>query len=59
MTLTASRIEITPTAAALGTVITGIDVSRSVDPEVILQLKQVWRVDASLARVPLGLSGLS
>jgi taurine dioxygenase len=36
MTLTASRIKITPTAAVLGTVITGIDVSRSVDPEVIL-----------------------
>ncbi|OUL20807.1 TauD/TfdA family dioxygenase [Nostoc sp. 106C] len=43
MALTASRIEITPTDAALGAVITGIDVSRSVEPEVILQLKQIWR----------------
>ncbi|AUB35092.1 Taurine dioxygenase, alpha-ketoglutarate-dependent [Nostoc flagelliforme CCNUN1] len=45
MTLTASRIEITPTEAALGAVITGFDVN-SVEPEVILQLKQAWRVDA-------------
>ncbi|MDZ8023875.1 MAG: TauD/TfdA family dioxygenase [Nostoc sp. DedQUE11] len=42
MTLTASRIEITPTEAALGAVITGFDVN-SVEPEVILQLKQAWR----------------
>jgi taurine dioxygenase len=39
MTLTASRIEITPTDAALGAVITGVDVSRSVEPEVILPKK--------------------
>ncbi|MFW9259050.1 hypothetical protein [Nostoc sp. CALU 546] len=43
MTFTASRIDITPTEAALGAVITGFDVN-SVEPEVILQLKQAWRV---------------
>ena len=43
MTLTASRIEITPTGSALGAVVTEVDASCSVEPEVILQLKQAWR----------------
>jgi hypothetical protein len=40
VTLTASWIEITPIKAALGAVITGVDASRSAEPEVLLQLKQ-------------------
>jgi taurine dioxygenase len=43
MTLTVSRIEITPTGLALGAVITGVDASHPPEPEVILQLKQAWR----------------
>lgn len=44
MTITKTRIEITPTRAALGAVVTGVDASRPVvEPEVILQLKQAWR----------------
>ncbi len=43
MPLTATRIEITPTGSTLGAVITGVDASRSVAPDVILQLKQAWR----------------
>lgn len=39
----ATRIEIAPTSGALGAVVTGIDISRSVEPDVILQLKQAWR----------------
>ncbi|KAF3890807.1 TauD/TfdA family dioxygenase [Tolypothrix bouteillei VB521301] len=43
VTLTANRIEITPTEAALGAIVTGVDASHSLEPEVILQLKQAWR----------------
>ncbi|MEH2054798.1 MAG: hypothetical protein V7K97_01180 [Nostoc sp.] len=43
MTFTATRIEITPTGAALGAVVTGVDASLAAQPEVILQLKQAWR----------------
>jgi taurine dioxygenase len=43
MTLTATRIEITPTGTALGAIVTGVDTSRAVEPEVVLQLKQAWR----------------
>ena len=43
MTFTATRIEISPTGEALGAIVTGIDASRAVEPEVILQLKQAWR----------------
>ncbi|MEH2228812.1 MAG: TauD/TfdA family dioxygenase [Nostoc sp.] len=43
MTFTATRIEITPSGAALGAVVTGIDASIAAEPEVILQLKQAWR----------------
>ncbi|MBD2414301.1 hypothetical protein H6H01_26995 [Nostoc calcicola FACHB-3891] len=56
MTLTASRIEITPTKAALGAVISGVDASRSGEPEVILQLKQAWRVDAKRLVVDIATS---
>ncbi|KYC38925.1 hypothetical protein WA1_33515 [Scytonema hofmannii PCC 7110] len=43
MTLTTTRIVVTPTGGALGAIITGVDASRPVEPEVILQLKQAWR----------------
>ncbi|MEH1766040.1 TauD/TfdA dioxygenase family protein [Nostoc sp.] len=43
MTLTATQIQITPTQAPLGAVVTGIDASVAAQPEVILQLKQAWR----------------
>ncbi|MUG93506.1 TauD/TfdA family dioxygenase [Scytonema sp. UIC 10036] len=43
MTLTTSRIAISPTTGALGAIVTGVDASRPVEPEVILQLKQAWR----------------
>ncbi|MEH1825818.1 MAG: hypothetical protein V7L22_10715 [Nostoc sp.] len=43
MTLTATQIQITPTKAPLGAVVTGIDASVAAQPEAILQLKQAWR----------------
>lgn len=43
MTATVTRIEITPTIGALGAIVIGVDISRPVDPDVILQLKQAWR----------------
>ncbi|OYD93047.1 hypothetical protein CDG76_20305 [Nostoc sp. 'Peltigera membranacea cyanobiont' 210A] len=43
ITFTATRIEITPSGAALGAVVTGVDASIAAEPEVILQLKQAWR----------------
>ncbi|MFB2895366.1 TauD/TfdA dioxygenase family protein [Aerosakkonemataceae cyanobacterium BLCC-F50] len=43
MTATATRIEITPINGPLGAIVTGLDASRAVEPEVILQLKQAWR----------------
>lgn len=43
MTVTAARIAITPTGGALGAIVTGVDASRPVEAEVILQLKQAWR----------------
>ncbi len=43
MTFTATQIEITPTGKALGAIVTGLDVSRPLAPEVVLQLKQAWR----------------
>lgn len=36
-------ITITPTDGALGAIIAGVDASRPVEPQVILQLKQAWR----------------
>lgn len=43
MTATATRIEVTPTIGALGAIVIGVDTSRPVEPDVILQLKQAWR----------------
>lgn len=43
MALTTTTIEIKPTGAVLGAVITGLDTSRPVEAGVILQLKQAWR----------------
>lgn len=43
MTLAATRIEISTNRGVLGAIVTGIDASRPVQPEVILQLKQALR----------------
>ncbi len=43
MTVTATRIAITPTGGAPGAIVTGVDASRPLEPDVILQLKQAWR----------------
>ena len=43
MTVTATRIAITPTGGALGAIVTGLDTSRPVAPSEILQLKQAWQ----------------
>ncbi|OUL28444.1 taurine dioxygenase [Nostoc sp. T09] len=42
-TLTLTEVKITPLDAPLGAVVTGLDASQSVAPEVILQLKQALR----------------
>lgn len=42
-TLTLTEVKITPLDAPLGAVVTGLDASQAVAPEVILQLKQVLR----------------
>lgn len=43
MTFTATRIEISPTGGVLGAIVTGVDASRPLEPDAILQLKQAWR----------------
>lgn len=43
MTVTATRIAITPTGGALGAIVTGLDTSRPAAPSEILQLKQAWQ----------------
>jgi taurine dioxygenase len=42
-TLTLTKVQITPTDGALGSVVTGLDASQAIAPEVILQLKQALR----------------
>ncbi|MBC1270542.1 TauD/TfdA family dioxygenase, partial [Trichormus variabilis FSR] len=42
-TLTLTEVKITPIDAPLGAVVTGLDASQPVAPEVILQLKQTLR----------------
>ncbi|MBW4444660.1 MAG: TauD/TfdA family dioxygenase [Plectolyngbya sp. WJT66-NPBG17] len=42
-TLAPTRVQISPLDAPLGAVVTGLDASRSIQPEVILQLKQALR----------------